>query len=207
MIYVIGPKDKIPTENCIIINTTSKGNYAKDFSPFILGPVIIRYTETAKNLENFWQFSKVYKDHVDENNEPTEEYFKWRNKGFQDLKAHRYPKGKGAKPLYSLDYYNGLKLDYISARKRIYIPHYSKLVQQTEGFKKLKDSFHKEDRKDIYLWDFDGYNHIEKKMTLQNVIHSEKYKMGHAFVIWGLLTEQLDEAMKEPIKEQVNLCY
>lgn len=78
-------------------------------------------------------------------------------------------------------------------------------MQKTEGFKKLKEYVSKPNSKDVYLWDFDGYNNVENKMTLQDVIHSEKYKMGHAFIIYGLITDQLDKALIKPTNTQKDL--
>jgi len=36
---------------------------------------------------------------------------------------------------------------------------------------------------DLYLRDFDGYNHKELGMTYDNVVHCKERKMGHAFVL------------------------
>ena len=41
--------------------------------------------------------------------------------------------------------------------------------------------------KDIYLIDFDGYNHKEKGMTLADVANNSKKSMGHAFCVYDLL--------------------
>ena len=35
--------------------------------------------------------------------------------------------------------------------------------------------------------DFDGYNHITKGKSMEEVINDPKEKMGHAFVIYDLL--------------------
>ena len=49
-------------------------------------------------------------------------------------------------------------------------------------------------QQDIYLQDFDGYNHKARGMTYDQVINNEQWKMGHAFVLAMLL----DEYIKEP---------
>lgn len=191
MIYVIGPHDKIsdflPDS---VINTTSRSNnWSRGLSPFFVGPVDLYNGFKALNVENAWQFSKVYYNHVDQNDNPTHLYFEWAENGWLDSRAHRYPAGKGAVPLYS--WWDSKKLDYIEARKQIYIPLYSKAVQKTYAFEKLKKMH--EAGGDLYLWDFDGYNHKALGLSYDQVINDPKRKMGHAFVLAMLLEGYLDE--------------
>jgi hypothetical protein len=141
------------------------------------------------NVENAWQFSKVYKRHVGPDGEPTQDYFDWAKKGFLDKKAHRYPAGKGAIPEYS--YWAGEKLDYISARKKIYFPVYAKAVMKTDAYKALKQGW--EDGEDIILWDYDGYDYLSMGMTLKDVLNNPNRSMGHAFVIAALIEGVFDK--------------
>lgn len=191
MIYVIGPKDPRIKH---AINTTSRSkNWSKDLSPFFLGPVTLTgaKNQISKNVENAWQFTKVYSGHL-ANGLPSPNYFSWAKSGFGDWKAHRYPMGRGAKPEYS--WWNGEKLGYIEARKRIYIPLYSEAVDQTEAFQELQ-KFHDQEE-NIWLWDFDGYNHRELNMSWNEVINNETRKMGHAFVLAMMLEGYLAEENK-----------
>lgn len=195
-LIVIGPKDKAP-EGFTVINTTSKDKIDIGFklSPFFLGPIMLYENKIAKNMENAWQFSKVYKEFADINEDPTTQYFAWSKKGWSDNFAHRYPNGKGAIPLYSYwkTFENGLwiehKWTYIEARKNIYFPLYAKAIVKTEGYLELKKRI--ENGEKIALWDFDGYDHAKKGMSYEDVVNSPKYKCGHAFVLYGLLTDQL----------------
>ena len=41
--------------------------------------------------------------------------------------------------------------------------------------------------RDLYLWDFDGYDHKMLNLTFDQVINDPDKKMGHAFVIAMLL--------------------
>lgn len=171
------------------VNTTSRSdNWGIGLSPFLNGPCPLYdgapCTE-AKNVENAWQYSKVYKNYVDYYGNPTEEYFKWAKIGFLTQKGIRYPMGKGAKPLYS--FWNGEKLGYIEARKKIYIPVYSATVGKSEAFQKLI-SFYKEKR-EITLWDFDGYDHDALGISLDEVINNPNMTMGHAFVLKKMLLD------------------
>ena len=182
MIYVIGPKDPRISH---AINTTSRSkNWSKGLSPFFLGPVTLSgaKNQISRNVENAWQFTKVYPEHL-ENELPSQKYFTWARAGFQDWRAHRYPMGKGRKPAFS--WWNGKKLSYIEARKERYMPVYSQAVSQSEAFQKLKQEF--EHEKDVYLWDFDGYNHRVLDMSWNDVVHDETRKMGHAFVLAMML--------------------
>ena len=174
-VFIYGPKDYAPED---VINTTSRSiTWSKGLSPFFLSPVNIN----AYNVENVWQYSKVYQEHVDENNEPTLAYFEWRSKGFATRRAVRYPMSKGILPLYSL--WKGVKYDYVSARKEIYFPVYGQAVIKTEAYKKLYEIYSSEG--EVHLWDFDGYDYSHT--TLKNVLNDPKRKMGHAFVLAALL--------------------
>jgi hypothetical protein len=187
-IFVVGMYEKIPAE-AISVNTTSKSDHwSRDLSPFFLGPVDLYCGLSSKNMENGWQFAKVYPEHVDKNGDPNQDYWLWATKGWDDSFAHRYPMGKGRKPLYS--FWNKEKLGYIEARKQIYMPLYAKAVAVTKGFAKLKEIYQGE--KDIYLRDYDGYNHKKLEMSYQDVINCESRKMGHAFVLAMMLENYIE---------------
>ncbi len=190
IIRICGPKDRPRGANIKIINCCSiSKNWSQGLSPFFCGPCEFPGGEVARNVENAWQFSKVYDVHVDANGDPTNQYFKWRKRGFDDNKPQRYPMGKGSVPLYS--YYEGEKLSYIEARKKIYVPIYSKAVVQTEAFKTLRKEFKSlKENETMWLWDFDGYDHKALNMTYQDAINCEDKKFGHAFVL-GFLLEKM----------------
>ena len=136
-IIVLSKRDSCP-EGYISVDVTSRNpnTIIKTLSPFFLGPILCYDGLCSINMENAWQYSKVYPENIDRNGNPTEEYFKWRNYGFKKSFADRYPKGKGAIPGYS--YWkteNGYEhLDYINARKKIYVPLYANAVSKTDGY-------------------------------------------------------------------------
>lgn len=182
-VFVIGFKDVTPID-AITVNTTSNStNWSKGLSPFYLGPVDLYDGFTSRNVENAWQFSKVYPGQVNLKQNPNQDYLEWAKKGWNDTWAHRYPMGKGAIPLYS--YWDREKLSYIQARKKIYIPLYRDAVIKSEAWTKLK-KLNDEDA-DIYLKDYDGYNHKKLGMSYDEVINLESKKMGHAFVLAMML--------------------
>lgn len=183
-IFVQNFYSKVPN-NAIQINTTSRAkSWQKGLSPFYLGPVKLYNNFESKNVENAWQFCKVYKKFIT-NNEITQEYFDWAIAGWNDTFAHRYPMGKNAIPEFSL--WENERLGYIDARKKIYIPLYSSAVLKSEAFDKLYNLCLMNKNKDIYLLDFDAYNYKELGMSIDDVINCKSRKMGHAFVLAMLL--------------------
>lgn len=181
------------------VDTTSHGNN-KDLSPFHLGPVpTYEPGVMATCVENLWQYSKVYRAHVfvpanpiDLFNpmawEPSDLYYRWRDDGWARSRAERYPMGKGAKPLYSL--WKGQKLDYVQARKIIYVPAYANAVIKTRSYAMLYEAL--QNGTDVVLRDFDGYDYTKTGRTLVDVINNPSKTMGHAFVLAMLLTGTLE---------------
>ena len=175
------------TQDSIVINTTSssKTSWMRRLSPFFLGPVRVPngIGYEAFNVENAWQFSKVYEEHVDKDGWPTQAWYDWAADGYGTKRAIRYPMGKGHKPLYS--FWNMERLDYIDARKKIYCPIYAQCVEGTDAYERLK--YLAERHRRIQLWDYDGYDYRSLDMSLKDVLNCETRKMGHAFVLAMML--------------------
>lgn len=173
----------------IIITVSKANNWMRGLSPFILGPCPLYGDFISKNMENAWQFSKVYPEFID-GEKIKDEYFEWARKGWEDSTAHRYPMGKGKIPNFS--YWDGQKLGYVAARKKIYIPLYANAVKDTEAFKYLKATYETciKDNRDLYLVDFDAYRHKQMGMTYTDVANCSTKKMGHAFVLAMMLEAQ-----------------
>jgi len=173
------------------VDTTARSGPYLYLSPFSLP------APPAKNLENLWQFSKVY---------PELEHYSissgrllpgwrtWRDAGWADPVAHRYPMGKGRKPLFSN--WNGKQLGYIDARKQIYATEYAKNVILTDSYQRLLGVYNS--GVDIILRDYDAYDHIALGMSLVDVINNPNKIMGHAFVLIMLLEGKLDECVNSP---------
>jgi hypothetical protein len=135
----------------------------------------------ALNVENAWQYSKVY-DHHDQGGEPIPEWFQWRHSGFHKRRAVRYPYKKGTVPLYT--WYDGKRLTYVEARQQLYIPMYSQAVKKTDAYRRLQGLY---TAGHVTLWDFDGYDHHSLGMSFNDVIQCETRRMGHAFVLAMML--------------------
>lgn len=183
-VRVIGPRELAAASKTgeALVWTVSKApeDWQRELSPFYLGPVPLYNGNTAVCMENAWQYAKVYADHVDAAGEPSEAYWAWANDGWR-RPAVRYPKGKGAKPLYSL--WAGEKLGYLDARKHIYWPLYRDSVKQTAGYQRLKE-LHAVGP--VTLFDFDGYE-APAAWSLRDVANHPGRPMGHAFVLKAML--------------------
>lgn len=197
MVGVIGPKDKsllnqIRMEGVTVINTTSHSSgWTRGLSPFLAGPIKLYGNFSAHNVENAWQYSKVYKEHINQQGEPTENYWQWAKQGWEKIKADRYPMGKDRKPEYS--YWDGKHFSYVEARKKIYAPLYIKAVVPSTAFKTLKKIYKEKGR--IYLWDFDGYDYLTMGKSLRDVINDPNKSTGHSFILAMLLTLSKNEIL------------
>ena len=164
-------------------DVTSSGGPLRMLSPFVLGPVPLYpgVQREAKNVENAWQYSKVYAEHTDpESGDPTDEYWAWAAMGWSNAHAVRYPMGKGAIPLYSM--WDFQHLGYIEARKRIYIPLYSGGVRRyaQSSLRLLRQAA---SQGDIAIKDYDAYDHRALGYSWDDVVNDPRRKMGHGFVL------------------------
>lgn len=145
-IRVTGPREPQPPAREMVIDTTSRSTtWSRGLSPFILGPVQLWGGYVSLTVENAWQYSKVYPRHCGQGGWPTAAWLDWARRGWRAPKASRYPMGKGAVPNYSywqleqdpsLGEYRQ-QLDYVPARKQIYIPLYIQAVQHTQALARL----------------------------------------------------------------------
>lgn len=152
-------------------------------------------------MENEWQFSKVYEDvprnisrfsrysdkiiwhhpaekHYDpKTNKFTSEYLKWRQKGFQNKDAVRYPVGfhHRHKCLFATVKTDPIiKLDYVQSRKEIYLPIYCNLVKKQQQFKDLKKML--SEGKNLLILEVDGPR--EESLPY----YKSKYKVSDDFI-------------------------
>lgn len=193
MIHIVNFKFKIP-EGANVVNTTSRSdNWSRSLSPFFCGPVDLYQGYASINVENAWQYSKVYEYYLEDDGTVGDRYFKWATDGWLKKKADRYPMGRGAKPLYS--YWDGNKLSYIEARKQIYIPIYSTAVAKTSAFEKLKKLYNPSE--DLYLQDFDAHNMVPGTYKYDDLWDNDKIKVGHAYVLAMMLEGLLPKKVEE----------
>lgn len=188
LILPIGMREALPEfeGKVVVVNTTSKSKIKlyRQLSPFFAGPVTVcPWDEEIKseNVENAWQFSKQYEEHSDE------EHKEWSRKGFEDKKPHRFPMGRGRKPMHSR--YKGDKLGYVHARFKIYAPLYAEAVVKTQAYEALeKHAAQMKEGEVLVLRDFDGYDYRRYGLTLEDTIYNKGRKWGHSFVLACLLS-------------------
>ena len=178
-------------------------------------------------MENCWQFSKIYpkvqqstqkysryndtiiwqwpeEEHIkDDMIQP--EYWIWRQAGFHNQYAVRYPVGYTHKPTvaYSLLEKGGVPLNYIEARKAIYLPLYTSLAKKEERYKQLKKMLEKgvnlliievdgphEESLDYYKNKYNVNNDFIKhdtmlatKENLSIMLNDPKHAFGHGYCL------------------------
>lgn len=155
-------------------------------------------------MENIWQFSKCYKNvpktiqrkskydntiiwehdaevHLDDNDSYTNEYAQWRLKGMHNKDPVRYPVGfnyrskcKFASAENPDGTINNTKLNYIEARKAIYLPVYCDLVKREKLFNQLQERLNKGEN--LLIIEVDG-PHQESL-----AYYKEKYDVGDTFI-------------------------
>lgn len=192
--YVKGKKIIPRLENYKTIEVMTPSTPYGDISPYTLKD------ENGRFMENIWQFSKVYEtvpkttqrysrfdstiiwDHPKEkhviDHKPTKEYWDWRDKGMNNKFAVRYPVGYNIKHrsscLYSLKETDSKPLNYVEARKQIYLPVYADLVRKTKKYKKLVGMLEK--GKNLLIVEVDGpqYSSLE--------YYKDKYGVSNTFI-------------------------
>jgi len=185
-ITVVSPNEapRRPVPGQIVLDTTSHNKeLGKYFSPFHLGPVELYDGYVSRTMENAWQYAKVYASLLEKDGSVGARYFEWANAGWDSPDAVRHPIRKGAKPVFSL--WEGRQLDYVTARKEIYVPLYRDAVKASGGYDLLREMT--SSAEELVLVDFDGYPHRKNKMSYADVLNNGKRSMGHAFVLAMML--------------------
>lgn len=200
----------------IKINVTSSNKdkkFVKEISPLYIGPVTSSDGIIAQTFENLWQYGKVYPKIYDENKKivpgidefgnPTKEFYNWR-KRFYELKKEkgdRHPSFPSTIRHRDCLYHVWFdkdgkleKLDYVTSRKRIYIPEYAKLIYYTDSFKEIKKLY--DSGVKIALIDFDAWNYygpnLDQDTTIKDVVNNPAFKVGHGYVIKMLLQGDIE---------------
>lgn len=191
-VRVLGPRDmsklsKEDRKRAINVTSSSK-TWAKELSPFFVGPVNLYRGYVSRNFENLYQFAKVYPEHVGVLGLPTEDYWAWAEDGWKDEWAHRYPMGKGKKPKYL--YWDGKMLGYVQGRRQVYIPLYFNAVRFSDAYGKLVREYHEQD-KDLILFDYDAYDHRALGFSWEDAMNCETRKFGHGMVLGAMIEEHI----------------
>lgn len=133
------------------------------------------------NFESYWQSGKVFE------NIPIETTKKW----WRELKEpkRRYPKSKGNKVLYALFDDNDEKMDYVTSRKKVYVPQYYDLIKDKDIIEEYKQILMT--GKNIIIYDFDGPRDINGDVLcleltndlLIDKINDTRHPFGHGYIV------------------------
>ena len=203
-------------DDFIRIDVTSRNknkNLVYDLSPLYIGPVKSSDGLTCETFENLWQYGKVYPriydenkkivSGVDENGNPSEEFYKWRKRFYEmkQEKGDRHPalpsmiRHRDCLYMVYFDEEGNLeKLDYVTSRKKVYIPEYAKLIANSDSFKEI-NKLYKEGKK-IALCDYDAWNYygpnLDQELSIIDIVNNPSYKVGHGYVIKMLLQGDIE---------------
>jgi hypothetical protein len=184
MIYAVSFNHKIP-DGVLSMDVTSRSStWGRYFSPFNLGPVDLYDGYVAKNIENAFQFSRVYAEYSTVDSLPAPHYWEWAKTGWAESKPIKYPMGYWNKHLYH--WWDGKKLSNLEAQNQIFLPLYKRAVIKTPAFQKLQHFYQNSD-KDIYLIDFEGYDHRFLGKTWDQVVNNIDMPVGQAFALCMIL--------------------
>lgn len=196
-IHIWGPRDRsqVPPTAFKVNTTSTSTDFGKAFSPFMNQGPIKLYGLESKNVENLWQYCKVYPQYVGK----FREWCGWRDAGIADPKARRYPMGKGAIPEFSYVPGRG-KMSYVEARRHLYIPIYEQKLELycTRELQTIADIL---TIADVWLFDFDGRITTQ---THEEIIDDTENRMGHAFVIKRYLEEHHDRYYSPTLRTQAD---
>lgn len=175
-------------ENTIKLNVTSAQAKASldrhDFSPM---------TEIKGGYEGFWNFESYWQSGKVFENIPREKTLSW----WKNTKTpkRRYPYAKGAKVLHAeFDDFPNEKMDYITSRKKVYVPKYYDMIKDTERLSYWKQVI--ASGKDVVIYDFDGPRKADRNVdclqadinVLLEKINDVKSPFGHGFVVAACLS-------------------
>jgi hypothetical protein len=197
VIPVLRKKDQTDPNGLYVFCCIRGNENERTLSPMYLGPCRLYGNFTARKMENAWQYSKVYPQHVGANGNPNTEYFQWARQGWSSPRAMRYPMGKENNARSVYHWWDGQRLGKIDARKRIYVTLYAEQVVQEPYFQQLKkvweEDIKPESERTLYLMDFDAYEYGTSSCS--QVLNNPAKSMGHGFVLAMLLTD--DAALRE----------
>lgn len=177
--WAVKPNDEITVLNVTSAQSKTNKN-RRDFSPMTECNYKGYY-----NFESFWQSGKVYKDIPEE---ITKKFWK-KNKEAK----RRYPGSKGKQVLYARWEGDDEKMDYVTSRKKVYVPLYHELMKTSEMISYWLNYVNAGN--DIIIYDFDGPRTSDGSVTALKVtkkllcdkINDTRFPFGHGYVIAAYL--------------------
>ena len=178
---------KKPNDNIISVNVTSaQAKNSQNRLAFSPMTEIIGGYKGYRDFEGYWQAAKVFEGLSHEKCKTW-----WRQ--LKEPKR-RYPGAKGLNVLCARFDEIDEDLDYVSSRKRVYVPEYFNLVKNRETMlywkQKVDEGF------DIIIYDFDGprepngnvsCKEVSKKLLIDK-INDTRFPFGHGYIIAAYLS-------------------
>jgi hypothetical protein len=185
-------------DNPIKINvTSSQAKTSKNRIAFSPMQEVVGGYKGYYCFENYWQSGKVYE------NIPIITTKKW----WKELEQpkRRYPNSKGKKVLYAtfdgyhdsdgldsdgLDNIDNLqKMDYITSRKKVYVPEYYNLIKDNELIGSWKEKL--DEGHNLIIYDFDGPRLEDGSVScveltedlLKDKINDPSVPFGHGYIV------------------------
>jgi hypothetical protein len=175
--------DKIDPASIVVNATSAQAKNSKnrrDFSP--MTEIVGGYMGYDR-FESRWQAGKIFEGIPEDTVKAW-----WRA---QTSPKRRYPKGKGKKILYARfeGHEDKGNMDYVTARKEVYVKEYHALMKDREmtlHWKKMLSEGHS-----IVVYDFDGPRTEDGGVTclevtedlLREKIADVKYPFGHGYIV------------------------
>lgn len=146
---------------------------------------------TSKTMENAWQFLKIWDFEEVWDSETAAA-------AFEADCAMRYPRGRQQKAVGHYWGETGETLDYVEARKRIYLPAYCQLLNQPdrqELIQRLRDAAHTQP---IVIWDYDSYSISDLGLqSFSDTLTCTSRRFAHAFIVAMAVNGQLPKFIED----------
>jgi hypothetical protein len=208
----------IPKGQFIKLDVTSANNKKDDRIPFSPMTILEEGYKGYINFEAYWQAGKVMEgiSHEESN--------KWWRSIKEPERRYDEKKARGKKAPYKRKIthgiYDGVKMDYITSRKKVYVPEYYELIKNKDRIKYWKNELARGEN--IMIYDYDGPRIFENPLTkykgatcleltvdvLREKLNDPTFPFGHGYIvaatIAGILpNEYLGDDFQMVTKEKV----
>ena len=208
----------IPKGQFIKLDVTSANKKKDDRIAFSPMTILEEGYKGYINFEAYWQAGKVMEgiSHEESN--------KWWRSIKEPERRYNEKKARGKKAPYKRQIthaiYDGVKMDYITSRKKVYVPEYYELIKNKDRIKYWKNELARGEN--IMIYDYDGPRIFENPLTkykgatsleltvdvLREKLNDPTFPFGHGYIvaatIAGILpNEYLGDDFQMVSKEKV----
>lgn len=174
----------------------------KAVAPAFLGPITDHgqaNAPAAQNLENLWRFIHIWPEDL-QDGQPSADWMQRRNDGFQVEQGKRLPRAlrRDESSACLGVWWSGQLLDEVRARREVFCPLYTRLVERNETFKELDMLV--QQGYNLQLFGYQAFDFVEQGLSLRRALDDVSQPFGHEIVLYALLTRQRiwePEALRE----------